>query len=58
MEMDWDKRREEMSRISKETKDIPISRQAILVAKGFQVAAELLQADKTPSDKEGKGESA
>lgn len=57
--MDWEKRREKTERIAEDLKDIPMSDEALLVAKGFQVAAEVLRAhDAAKAEKQGKGESA
>lgn len=59
--MDWEKRREKTERIAEDLKDIPVGNEALLVAKGFQVAAEVLRAHeaaKAEAEKQGKGESA
>ena len=55
--MDLEKRKAEMDALAREMKDIPISKEAILVAKGFQVAAEVLKAS-TRTEKDGKVERA
>lgn len=57
--MGWKERAENAEKIAGAIKDIPVSEEALLIARGFQVASEVLKAREAKGPKEiGKGESA
>ncbi|WP_288803310.1 hypothetical protein [uncultured Dialister sp.] len=57
--MGWKERAENAEKIAGAIKDIPVSEEALLIARGFQVASEVLKAREAKGPKEiRKGESA
>lgn len=57
--MGWKERAEDAEKIAGAIKDIPVSEEALLIARGFQVASEVLKAREAKGPKEiRKGERA